>query len=229
MNFKYLYLFLIFFSLVSCVTIAPPSPLVTFGGPEITAKQSSEAAIGVGTAAALFDGSHTGATGYFGRFKYGISEKIDLGIDFAGASRNNGQYLGLKIATRYQLTDYSRLEFAIGGADDSSGKSLNTDLAYTIGTIKDRPWNFYTSARVSYIHGFASDVISLPGQNIGDGNSIAPPNTVIAILNLGAQGRINENQRIIFEGGYGYIFPENLRKGPTFYISTGLVFNFGKK
>ncbi|MGI9552999.1 MAG: hypothetical protein ACR2MT_17470 [Aurantibacter sp.] len=113
---------------VSCVTIAPPSPLVTYGGPKTTPKKVSEAAVAVGTAVALFDGAHAGAWGWFGRYKYGISEKVDLGIDFSGASRNDGGYIGAKLASRYQLTDRSRLEFGIGAADDSDGKSLNTDL-----------------------------------------------------------------------------------------------------
>lgn len=52
---------------------------------------------------------------------------------------------------------------------------------------------------------------------------------MIALLNIGTQGKISENQKIIFEAGYGYIFPEGEKSGPGFYVSTGLLFNIGNK
>jgi len=182
---------------------------MTYGGPKTTPKRGTETAVGVGTALSLFDGAHAGATGYFGRYKHGISEKFDLGFDFYGASRNDGGTMSGKIATRYQLSDVSRLEFAIGAADDSSGKSLNTDFAYTIGTIEDRNWNYYASLRAAFAKGYAGNVINLPGQEIVGTDSTAPPDTFMALINLGAQGRLSKQQRFIFEGGYGYI---SLRK-----------------
>lgn len=214
--------------LSSCVTFAPPSPLMTMGGPKTTSKGESEAAVAVGMGAALFDGAHAGAQGWFGRYKYGISEKTDLGIDFSGASRNDGQYFAAKIAGRYQVSDKARIELGIGGADDSSGKSLNTDVAITLGTIKDKTWNYYMSLRYAYAGGFAGNSITLPGQTKGN-DSIPPPNTSFVLLNLGAQAEITKNQRMIFEGGYGYILPEGVKNGPAFYIAVGLVFNLPNK
>ncbi len=214
---------------VNCVTIAPPGPLMTYGGPKTTTKKDSEAAIGLGTAVALFDGAHSGATGYLGRYKYGISDNMDIGVDFYGSTRNDGGAMAAKIALRHRLSEKSRLEFAIGAADDSDGKSLNTDLAYTIGTVKNRTWNYYASLRGAYAKGFAGNVIVLPGQNVVESDSIIPPDTFFALLNLGTQGKLSENQRIIFEGGYGYIFPKETKSGPAFYFSIGIVFDFKRK
>ncbi|MEP5612638.1 MAG: hypothetical protein ABJP45_10330 [Cyclobacteriaceae bacterium] len=221
-------IFLIIGTQPSCVTFAPPSPFMTYGGPKTTPKGKSEAAIALGTSVALFDGAHSGGEGWFTRYKYGITEKTDFGIDFSGASRNDGGYFAGKVATRHQLGGASRLELGIGAADDSSGKSLNTDLAVTIGTTKDKTWNYYTSLRFAYAKGFAPNSITLPGQTKGN-DSIPPPNTSFIMLNLGAQGEISDKQKFIFEGGYGYILPKDEKNGPAFYISAGLLFTFGRK
>jgi len=129
---------LLFFFFSGCVTIAPPGPMVTYGGPSTTQEGTSETAIAIGTGAALFDGAHTGAQGWFGRYKYGVHEKFDVGIDILGAKRNDGLSLSLKGAGRYQLTPKTRLELGIGVADDSSGKSWNGDIAFTSGTLRDK-------------------------------------------------------------------------------------------
>jgi len=214
-------------SLSSCVTFAPPPPMLTYGGPETTPKNCSETAIAVGTGAALFDRAHTGAQGWFGRYKYGISEKIDLGIDLMGAKRNEGLLLSTKITSRYQLSKHSRLELGIGVADDSAGKSLNGDVAITFGTVRDKSWNFYTSLRLGYAKGVASNFVVLPGQDrLND--SIPPPNTTIALINLGAEGKISKHQKFILEGGYGRIFPKGEISGPAFYLSVGMAFIIGE-
>lgn len=198
---------------------------MTYGGPATTPKKSSEAVVAVGTGLALFDRAHSGSTGYFGRYKYGLSDKFDFGVDIYGGSRSDGGTLAAKLATRYQLSHKTRLEFAIGAADDSEGKSVNSDFAFTIGTQKEKPWNYYSSLRVAYAKGIRGNAIVLPGQTKTEGNdTIAPPNTSFALLNLGAQGKISKNQKILFEGGYGYIFPVGKRAGPGFYVSIGLLF-----
>lgn len=227
-SIKITFYLILFFSISGCVTFAPPPPLVTFGGPEITPKNTSEVALGVGTGVALFDKAHTGAQGWFGRYKYGLSDKFDFGIDIVGANRNDGLFLSTKLASRYQLNKKSRLELGIGVADDSDGKSLNGDIAYTMGTVKDKSWNYYSSLRLGYAKGVPPNFVVLPGQSqLGD--SIPPPNTFFALLNIGAQGEISKNQKFIFEGGYGYIFPKGERRGPAFFVSVGLLFNIGKQ
>lgn len=227
MNLKYLLIFATIISINSCVAIAPPPPMVTFGGPEITPKSESEIGIAVGTGIALFDGAHSGANGYFIRYKYGLSDKFDLGIDWAGAKRNDGLYISAKLATRYQLTNNQRLEFGIGAADDSDGKSLNGDLAYTIGTTKKKSWNYYSSLRIGYSKGYPGNAIFADQTPLPE-DSLAPPNTMYTFINIGTQAEISKNQRFIFEGGYGRIFPNGRQSGPALYISAGLLFNIAK-
>jgi len=213
----------------ACVTIAPPPPMITFGGPEITEKGSSELAMALGTAAVLFDGAHAGANGYFLRYKHGISNKFDLGVDWTAANRtDDGLFISAKIATRYQLAKNHRLELGLGAADDSDGKSLHGDLAYTLGTTKDRVWNYYTSLRLGYAHGYAGNAIFADQTPLPE-DTIVPPNTIFAMVNLGAQAQINTNQKFIFEGAYGRIFPKGHESGHAFFISAGILFNINKQ
>lgn len=220
-------LLLVLIFITSCVTIAPPGPLVTYGGPETTAIETSEMAIAVGTGVALFEGAHAGAQGWFARYKYGIGDKLDIGMDWAGANRNDGLFLSTKLAARYQVASHHRLELGIGVADDSDGKSIHGDVAYTIGTIKDRTWNYYSSVRLGYAHGFPGNAI-FADQTILNEDTIVPPNTIIALVNVGAQATINKTQSFIFEGGYGRIFPFGTTSGPALYVSAGVLFNVGR-
>ena len=210
-----------------CVTFAPPAPMLTYGGPKTTEAGKSEAVLAFGTGVALFEGAHTGAQGWFGRYKYGIGEKTDLGLDILGAKRNEGLYLSIKAATRYQLKDRIRIEIGAGVADDSDGKSINGDAALTIGTIKDKDWNYYSSVRLGYAKGYRGDAIFADQTPLAE-DMIAPPDATIGLLNLGAEGRISENQSFVFEGGYGYVFPEGEDRGPVFYVSAGLRFLIGR-
>ncbi len=212
-----------------CVTFAPPSPLYTYGGPQTTPEGTSEAVVAVGSGVTLFEEGHAGGTGWLGRYKYGVSDQLDLGFDFSGVQRNDGGYFGAKLASRYQLTENTRLELALGVADDSDGKSLNGDLAYTIGTIKDRNWNYYSSLRLAYAHGYPGNALVLPGQRNDESDSIAPPNTFFTLINIGAQGEVNENQKVIFEGGYGYVFPNGEDVGPALYVSVGVLLQIGEE
>ena len=205
-----------------CVSFAPPSPLVTYGGPKTTEKGTSEVAIAMGTGFALFENAHSGGQGWFGRYKYGIDDKFDIGIDAVGIVRSDKGTLTAKLAGRYQVEDDLRLEGGIGVADDSDGKSLNSDLGLTWGTINEnRLWNYYSTIRVGVAKGY-------PGDIFGSG-TIAPPNVLIGLVNLGTQGKIIDNHKFIFEGGFGYIFPDNHKPGTLIYLSCGLLFNIGKK
>ena len=118
-----------------CVSFAPPSPLVTYGGPKTTEKGTSEVAIAMGTGFALFENAHSGGQGWFGRYKYGIDDKFDIGVDAVGIVRSDKGTLTAKLAGRYQVEEDLRLEGGIGVADDSDGKGLNSDLGLTWGTI----------------------------------------------------------------------------------------------
>lgn len=209
-----------------CVTFAPPSPMVTYGGPETTEAGKSEAVLAFGTGVALFEGAHAGAQGWFGRYKYGIGPRTDLGLDVLGANRNDGLFLSLKAAARYQLKERLRFEAGIGVADDSDGKSINGDVALTFGTVKDKNWNHYSSFRLGYAKGYPGDAIFSDSTPLPE-DMIAPPDAIIGLLNIGAEGKVSDNQTFIFEGGYGYVFPEGEDRGPVFYLSAGLRFIIG--
>ena len=220
------YLFLALLS-CSCVSFAPPSPLLTYGGPQTTPESSSEVAVGVGTAVALFEGAHSGAQGWFARYKYGLSDKFDLGMDWVGAKRNEGLLLSTKIASRYQLSENQRIELGIGVADDSDGKSINGDVAFTVGTTKNEFWNYYASLRLGYAQGYPGNAI-FGNQPTLNQDTLTPPNTFIGLINIGAQANIQKHQKFIFEGGYGQILPQGNKSGPSFFLSAGLLFHIGK-
>ncbi len=213
--------------LSGCVTFAPPSPMLTYGGPSTTDAGKSEAVLAFGTGVALFEGAHAGAQGWFGRYKYGVSSRTDVGIDILGAKRNEGLYLSLKGAARYQLQEHLRFEVGAGVADDSDGKSINGDIALTVGTTKDKSWNYYSSLRLGYAKGYPGDVIFADETPLAE-DMIAPPDAMIGLINIGSEGRVSDNQSFIFEGGYGYVFPKGKDRGPVFYLSAGLRFIIGK-
>jgi hypothetical protein len=206
-----------------CVVFAPPSPLVTYGGPQTTPEQQSEVALGIGSGAARFEDAHAGGLGYMLRYKYGISQKFDVGIDAIGVVRSDkGAFTG-KAVGRYQVADHWRLEGGIGLADDSDGKSINGDAAITWGTLpKTSPWNFYSSFRIGGAKGYPGDLKNGTDED-------APPDTWISLLNIGTQGKLSENQRFIFEGGYGYVFPQGENAGTLVYVSGGLLFYIGRE
>jgi hypothetical protein len=173
----------------------------------------------------LFEGSHSGGIGWFGRYKYGLCEKFDLGIDAIGFAHSDNSTFTTKLTARYQLRKNLRLEGGIGVADDSDGKSVNSDLGLTLGTPEnENPWNTYATLRFGYAMG-------LPGNAVfsdDESDSIAPPDAGIVILNIGRQGRINGNMKFIFEGGWGYIYPYNHEPGVALYLACGMLFNIGK-
>ncbi|MGD0710689.1 MAG: hypothetical protein ABR968_05855 [Bacteroidales bacterium] len=219
---------LIILGLNGCVTFAPPPPMMTYGGPQTTVKGTSDAAIALGTGVALFQEGHAPGQGWFGRYKYGLGDKLDLGVDAIGFSHSELFTFTTKIAARYQLYQHFRLEGGLGAADDSKGKSLNSELGLTWGTLsKERVWNYYASLRIGYAKGFAGNAIF--NGNTSSSDSIKPPNTTVALLNIGTQGIVNDNIKFIFEGGYGYIFPQGYKAGITIYVSCGILLNIGKK
>jgi len=210
-----------------CVTFAPPSPMLTYGGPQTTTRGTSDAAVALGTGVALFQEGHSPGQGWFGRYKYGLSDKWDIGIDAIGLSHSDLFTFTTKIATRYQVHPNLRLEGGVGVADDSNGKSINSDLGLTWGTdSKEKVWNYYASLRAGYAKGFAGNSFAQGKSPSND--TVAPSDAAIALLNLGTQGKVNSNINFIFEGGYGFIFPKGYRHGQAIYLSCGLLFNIGK-
>jgi len=203
--------------LTGCVAFAPPSPMITFGGPQTTDKGTSETALGLGSGAALFQGAHAVGQGWFGRYKFGLSDRWDIGIDVIGFSHSDKYCTTAKAAARYRLNPHFRLEGGLGAADDSFGKSINGDIGLTWGTLNElKPWNLYSTFRVGYAYGFPGD-------------TTAPPNTSIVLVNVGTQGKISDKMNFIFEGGYGYLFPKGKDTGTIICIACGIMFKIGTK
>ena len=214
--------------LSGCVIFAPPPPMITGGGPRTISKNHSETAIAVGTGVALFDGAHAGGDAWLGRWRYGLSDRLDIGADVMGAQHADRGTFTLKVAGRYQSSAYSRLEAAFGAADDSNGKSLHAELGITIGKIQeDRFWNRYISFRLAGAKGYPGDAIFSDQTPLVE-DQIAPPDALFSLINMGTTGRISSNQHFFIEAGFGYIFPAKEEPGPIIYWGVGILFDIGK-
>ena len=211
-----------------CRTIAAPPPLATFGGPETVARGDSEMAFGAGFGGTLFDCTHKLGSGWFGRWRTGVTDRIDLGADIIVVQHNDKGTATGKIAVRYQVRPRLRLEAGFGGADDSDGKSLNADLGITTGTIRDKTWNHYASLRVAAARGYPGNVCCFGGAN---GTNV-PPGNYLLLGSIGATARVTDNVRFVYEAGLGGVlthFSDRSEIGRIVYLSVGVLFNTRKQ
>jgi hypothetical protein len=172
----------------------------------------------------LFPDAHSGGSGWLGRWRYGLGDGFDLGVDVMGVQHADEGTMDFKLAARYLLNDHLRLEAGLGGADDSLGKSLNMEVGLTLGTNRpERSWDYYSSVRVAGAQGF-------PGNIIGGGpDTAAPPDDLLIVVGLGAEGRISATGRFVGEFGIGPAFVQgNSEVGVVFYFGAGLVFDVGR-
>jgi len=213
----------------NCKLIASPPPLATFGGPATVARGYTELGLAVGGYGELVPSpcDHGGGTNWLARWRRGLSDHIDLGFDVVADNQSDGNFgATAKGAVRYQVTQGFRVEAAIGAADEGDGRSVNADLAATIGTRNlDRTWNYYTSLRLAGSHGCTGLFCagSLAGANA------APPGAILPLGVIGSSARISENASFIMEGGLGGIFSRE-HPGPGIYVhlSFGVLFDVGK-
>lgn len=202
-----------------CVTIAPPSPMVTFGGPEVSGKGVTELVGAAGTGISFFDENEIAEHGWFGRVRHGVSERWDIGADVFGYSFENRTAMSAKLSARYQLMPRIRLDGGIGLGDDSRGRSINGDLGLTIGTVRpDRVWDVYGSVRYGYAHGIAGSLISPETAEV-----TAPLHVTTVMLNLGAQARLTPHLRLVAETGLGQLFPSSGGHGAVLYLGAGMM------
>lgn len=211
--------------LSGCVTFAAPPPLVTAGGAGTVAPQHAEVAVGVGTGVALFERAHSGGTAWMGRWRTGVTDRLDLGADMMGAAHGDTGTFNAKVAARYQLLPRARLEAGVGAADNSDGKSLSAEMALTLGSNDPaRTWNRYLSLRGAAAKGYPENVLGLGPE----GDIAPPPDALFGLVNLGTTGRISPNQRVFFEAGVGYIAPRGETPGPLIFWGVGLLADIGK-
>jgi hypothetical protein len=213
----------------NCSLIASPPPLATFGGPATATRGYTELGLAVGGYGELVSSpcDHGGGTDWFARWRRGMSDRIDLGFDVVGDSQTDGSFgATAKIAVRYQVNPGFRLEGGVGAADEGDGRSINADLAATIGTRHTgQTWNYYTSLRVAGSHGcgnpFCASWLGLSGPT--------PPGAILPLGAIGSSARISDNASFIMEAGLGGIFSRE-HPGPGVYIhlSFGVLFKVGK-
>lgn len=209
-----------------CVTMAAPPPLATFGGPATAPRGEAEVALAAGAGFSLFPGAHAGGNGWFTRWRRGLDERWDLGVDVLGVQHSDRGTITAKVAVRRRVREHVRLEAGVGAADDSKGKSLNADLGVTAGTVRaGAPWNYYVSFRVAGAHGYPGNVLSLGTSS----DSMAPPDAFIALGAIGVSGQLGDHARFIFEGGYGGIAVQgHSGTGRAAYLGAGVLFDIGK-
>jgi hypothetical protein len=212
-----------------CRTIAAAPPLFTFGGPATVPRGEYEAAFAGGFGGILFGCTHKLGSGWFGRWRRGLTDRFDLGTDFEVIQHNDKGTATAKIAARYQLTKHLRLEMGIGGADDSDGKSLNSDLGITVGTTSDRPVNHFASLRVAAARGYPGNVCCFGGGGAGSdvGGTNVPPGNYLLLGSLGRTARISDNARFVYEFGFGGVlthFSDRSETGRIFTFGMGVLF-----
>ncbi|MCF8257071.1 MAG: hypothetical protein K9J06_05935 [Flavobacteriales bacterium] len=203
-----------------CIAIAPPSPMVTFGGPQVTGKGVTEAVGAAGAGISFFEENEIAEHAWFGRVRQGINERWDIGIDLLGYTFEKRVSVSGKVSARYQLMSRVRLEGGIGIGDDSQGRSVNGDFGLTIGTVRpDRVWDVYGTVRYGYAHGYAGSTLDSKAAE----GLIAPVHVSTVMLNLGAQARVTPHVRFIFEAGVGHLFPSHGLHGAVLYLGGGLM------
>ena len=211
--------------LSGCATFAPPIPLMTFGGPKTVAPQHWELGIGIGSGAMAFTNSFGGGSGYLGRWRTGLSDKLDVGIDVMGVEHSGNGTFSFKPAVRYQAADHLRFEAGVGAADDSEGKSVGGDLGFVVGTTRDRaPWNFYGALRFAGSLGFndKNHRTARPGEND------PPSDAGFGLLSVGASASISPTSQFITEAGFGLVYVGRTKEyGQMMYLSVGLLFDVG--
>lgn len=204
------------------MVMAAPPPLMTVGGPATAPAGGAEVGLGAGSGGSLFPGAHATGHGWFGRYRYGVSERADLGVDLLGVTQSDNAALTGKLALRYRLRPHWRIEGGVGVADASNGKSANADLGLTVGSLRpERWWDYYGSMRVSAAHGY-------PGNLVGNGDKV-PPDDAVFIGSAGASIRIQSNIHFVMEGGYGAIEIRGVSNvGQAIYLGTFLLMTTGR-
>ena len=161
---------------------------------------------------------HAGGLDWLVRWRRGVSERLDLGVDFNTNSRTDSSLGGTgKFALRYQVTRSFRLEGGLGVADGGDGGNVNADFAGVIGTHQDdRTWNYYASLRLGAARGCL---------NCGR-NTDHAPGALVPLGVIGTTARISDNAKFVMEAGLGGIFARQY-SAPAGYIhlSFGVLFN----
>src|SRR5215471_9094730 len=99
-------------SSVDCRLIAYLPPMATFGGPVTVTPGNTELGLAFAGYGEILSSPciHAGGEDWVVRFRRGLSDRIDLGFDFATTNQTDGSLGGTgKLAVRYRVTDGFRL------------------------------------------------------------------------------------------------------------------------
>jgi hypothetical protein len=208
---------------LGCVSFAAAPPMITLGGPQTAGAGGSQVGMGVGSGASLFPGAHSGGNGYLARYRYGLTENTDVGVDFMGVLRSNKMTLTGKIDGRRRLGRHWAAELGLGAADDSDGKSLSGEAALIVGTERQAAWDFYAAARAAVAFGIVQNQL-----DPNDPTVRGAQDALVALGSAGATARISDSGQFIFEGGMGTIKVANHDDlGLAIYLGVGLLFHIG--
>jgi hypothetical protein len=194
---------------------------MTFGGPETSGRGHSTIGLGAGTGVSLFPQAHQGGLGWFGRWRLGLTDRLDLGLDVLGAQyADMGAFTG-KLALRGRIHRLVSLEVGAGGDDDSRVRSVHADGAVIAGgELPGSRWSLYGAARVA-------GAIAVTSNVEGDSGETLFPHAVFAFGTLGAAARLSDWARFIAEAGMGYIGVAGgglPRDGLGIYVGVGVLF-----
>ena len=211
----------------NCETIASPPALATFGGPATMAPGFTELGLAVGAAGNIYPSpcGHEGFSDWLVRMRHGMSNRIDLGFDFEVQNHSGGDVGGtVKVAVRYQVRKGFRLEGGVGTADSGLGRSVNADIAATIGTSRpEKTWDYYASLRLAGSHGCAN-LLCAPGSDVGH-----PPGALVPLGVIGAMARVSDNVRFVLEAGQGGILSrQHPDAGGYIHFSFGVLFEVAR-
>lgn len=208
-----------------CQDIATLPPVLTFGGPGTVSPGGNELGLGAGAFGNLFPApcAHDTGIDWFGRWRHGLTDRFDLGVDFLGLEHSSDQALSVKLAARYEILKNLRLETGFGFGDDTKGKSLTAEVGATVGIPGlAKNWGGYASLRLAGAHGLA-------GNLFGIGTTV-PPGALVPMASFGVSPHISRNAKWILEGGGGAILSrEHINVGMFVYVGVGMDFELGKK
>jgi hypothetical protein len=208
-------IFAVFFlSIVSsgCIPHAAPTLFIPFGAPHTAPESGSILGVGLGSGAVLFTEGHGGGHGWLGRWRYGLTSSMDLGLDVIGVQRSDRGALGGKLGSRWKFHDALCFDAGIGVTDDSKGKSVAGSIGIIIGTPDEhRRWGYYGGLSVT--------------RAIAVTNKDDYPNSWYFMGSAGAIARPTDWFQVIVEGGAGAVVIPEFDPGMALYIGMGIAVN----
>ena len=159
--------------------------------------------------------------GWFGRFRFGVTDKMDIGVEGMGFRFDNNFNLMGKGSIRYSFKPWLRADIGAGMGDNAYGRSINGDVGLTLGTAKDRVWNPYGTLRYGFGYGLKGTGLkpALEGVELGQ-----LTNSHTVMLNIGAEAELIPYLYFLAEAGVGQVIPVGQRSATIIYLSGGFSF-----